>query len=183
MRSLMSTSSNFVIFISVSKGGCDELVHHLETVVGAQPNCLESHRLDFFFSARTTFRRLRSLLAVIVVRLIFGTKIGIIFQIITRNSKNLQKSCKFSELSSLYTLNNYKSCVTNWLNLLLWMSIINMTFPCPFLHPSNNPNSAKNEQIRRIRDGSDDPLSKGNGITQWEIRNRPRFSLLGKRPV
>ena len=106
MRSLMSTSSNLVIFISVSKGGYDALVHHLETVVGAQPNCLESHRLDFFFSARTTFRRLRSLLAVIVVRLIFGTKIGIIFQIITRNSKNLQKSCKFSELSSLYTLNN-----------------------------------------------------------------------------
>ena len=106
MRSLMSTSSNFVIFISVSKGGCDVFVHHLETVVGAQPNCLESHRLDFFFSARTTFRRLRSLFAVIVVRLIFGTKIRNLFQITPRNSKNLQKSCKFSELSSLYTLYN-----------------------------------------------------------------------------
>ena len=106
MRSLMSTSSNLVIFMSVSKGGCDALVHHLETVVGAQPNCLESHRLDFFFSARTTFRRLRSLFAVIVVRLIFGTKIRNLFQITPRNSKNLQKSFKFSELSSLYTLYN-----------------------------------------------------------------------------
>jgi hypothetical protein len=31
--------------------------------------------LDFFFSARTTFRRLRSLLLAIVVIRIFGTKI------------------------------------------------------------------------------------------------------------
>ena len=52
-----------------------------EFVVGAQPNCFESHKLDFFFSTRTTFRRLRSLFAAIVVRIIFGTKIGILFLI------------------------------------------------------------------------------------------------------
>ena len=61
----MSTPSSFVIFISISNGGCDELVHHLDTVVGEQPNSLDNHRLDFFFSANITFKRLRSLLLAI----------------------------------------------------------------------------------------------------------------------
>ena len=75
IKSIISTSSSFAVFISISNGGCDELVHHFETVVGAHPNSLDSQRLDFFFSARTTFRRLRSLLLAIVVIRIFATKL------------------------------------------------------------------------------------------------------------
>jgi len=60
--------------MSVSNGGCDEFVHHFETVVGAHPNYLDSQRLVFFFSANITFRRLRSLLFVIAVRIIICHK-------------------------------------------------------------------------------------------------------------
>ena len=59
----------------LSNGGCDELVHHLETVVGAHPNCFDSQRLDFFFSASITFRRFRSLLLAITICLLFAHKV------------------------------------------------------------------------------------------------------------
>ena len=91
IKSIISTSSNFAVFISISNGGCDELVHHFETVVGAQPNSLDSQRLDFFFSARTTFRRLRSLLLAIVVIRIFGTKIQFLGD---NQAQEPIKSCK-----------------------------------------------------------------------------------------
>ena len=91
IKSIISTSSNFAVFISISNGGCDELVHHFETVVGAHPSCLDNQRLDFFFSARITFRRLRSLLLAIVVIWIFGTKI----QFLGENKvRKPIKSCK-----------------------------------------------------------------------------------------
>jgi len=91
IKSIISTSSSFAVFISISSGGCDELVHHFETVVGAHPNSLESQRLDFFFSARTTFRRLRSLLLAIVVIRIFGTKIQFLGD---NQARKPIKSCK-----------------------------------------------------------------------------------------
>ena len=91
IKSIISTSSSFAVFISISSGGCDELVHHFETVVGAHPNSLDSQRLVFFFSARITFRRLRSLLLAIVVIWIFGTKI----QFLGENKvRKPIKSCK-----------------------------------------------------------------------------------------
>ena len=107
----MSTLSSLVIFNNVSNGGCDELVHHFETVVGAQPSCLESQRLDFFFSANITFSRLRSLFAAIVVRLIFGTKIHIIIYIKDKIHKKVSKMWDFSEFNSLYMLKIAKSSV------------------------------------------------------------------------
>lgn len=67
IKSYNSTFSNFVIRKCISNGGCDELAHHFNTVVGAHPNCLDSQRLDFFFSARITFKRLRSLLFDIMI--------------------------------------------------------------------------------------------------------------------
>ena len=79
----MSTSSSLVIFNKVSNGGCDELVHHLDTVVGAHPSCLESQRLDFFFSTNITFSLLRSFFAAIVFRLIIGPKIHNIIIIVS----------------------------------------------------------------------------------------------------
>jgi len=86
----MSTSSSFVIFNSVSNGGCDELVHHFDTVVGEQPNSLDSQRLDFFFSANITFKRLRSLLAAISYYYIIATKLNILFDITVKNLNNLR---------------------------------------------------------------------------------------------
>ena len=91
IKSIISTSSNFAVFISISNGGCDELVHHFETVVGAHPNSLDSQRLVFFFSARITFRRLRSLLLAIVVIWIFGTKIQFLGE---NKARKPIKSCK-----------------------------------------------------------------------------------------
>lgn len=41
-----------------SKGGCDVLVHHFETVEGFTPNSSANHLLDFFFSISTVFNRL-----------------------------------------------------------------------------------------------------------------------------
>lgn len=121
MSSLMSTSSSLVIFNKVSNGGCDELVHHLDTVVGAHPSCLESQRLDFFFSTNITFSLLRSFFAAIVFRLIFGTKIHINIKIKDRIFKKVSKSCDFSEFHSLYMLKIDKSCVKKWLNRTLWV--------------------------------------------------------------
>ena len=60
-NSFNSTSRSFEILMYVSIGGWHALVHHLETVVGAHPNCSASHLLVLFFSARTTFIRLMSL--------------------------------------------------------------------------------------------------------------------------
>ena len=91
IKSIISTSSSFAVFISISNGGCDELVHHFDTVVGAHPSCLDNQRLDFFFSARTTFRRLRSLLLAIVVIRIFGTKIQFLGD---NQAQKPIKSCK-----------------------------------------------------------------------------------------
>ena len=102
IKSIISTSSNFAVFISISNGGCDELVHHFETVVGAHPSCLDNQRLDFFFSARTTFRRLRSLLLAIVVIRIFGTKLHNLCE--KRESYPIKnaKTRDFSEFRSFY---------------------------------------------------------------------------------
>ena len=108
----MSTSSSLVIFNNVSNGGCDELVHHFETVVGAQPSCLESQRFDFFFSTNITFSRLRSFFSAIVFRLIFATKIHIIIYIKDKNHKKVSKMWDFNEFNSLYMLKIAKSCVT-----------------------------------------------------------------------
>ena len=83
-------SSNLVIFNSISNGGCEEFVHHLETVVGEQPNSLDSHRLDFFFSTSITFKRLRSLFAAISYYYIIATKIQIKFDIKAKNLNNLR---------------------------------------------------------------------------------------------
>ena len=101
-RSFRSISSSRVIFISISNGGCEELVHHLETVVGAQPNCLESQRLDFFFSANITFRRLRSLLLAIVVIRIFGTKLQNLCEKKETCPIKNAKISDFSEFHSFY---------------------------------------------------------------------------------
>ena len=101
-RSFSSTSSNLVIFISISNGGCDEFVHHLETVVGEQPNSLDSQRLDFFFSTSITFKRLRSLLAAISYYFIIATKIYILFDITTKilnNLRNLMNLVHFTDVN------------------------------------------------------------------------------------
>ena len=76
--------------ITINKRGCDEFVHHLDTVVGEQPNSLDSQRLDFFFSANITFKRLRSLLAAISYYYIIATKLNILFDITTKNLNNLR---------------------------------------------------------------------------------------------
>ena len=62
-----------------------------ETVVGAQPSCLESQRLDFFFSTNITFSLLRSFFSAIVFRLIIATKIHIIIYIKDKNHKKVSK--------------------------------------------------------------------------------------------
>ena len=55
--SLISTSRSSAILTKVSIGGWQALVHHLLTVVGAQPNCSDNHLLVLFLSASTTFIR------------------------------------------------------------------------------------------------------------------------------
>ena len=59
-RSVSSTSSSFEFLMYVSIGGWHALVHHLETVVGAQSNCSANHLFVFWFSAKTTLIRLFS---------------------------------------------------------------------------------------------------------------------------
>lgn len=51
---------DFHHFRTISKLGCDEFVHHFETVVGLTPNCSHSHLFVFFFSANNIFSRLIS---------------------------------------------------------------------------------------------------------------------------
>lgn len=41
--------NNLDMPIIVSKGGCDVLVHHFETVEGFTPNCSDNHLLVFSF--------------------------------------------------------------------------------------------------------------------------------------
>ena len=55
--SLISTSRSSAILTKVSIGGWQALVHHLLTVVGAQPNCSDNHLLVLFLSTSTTFIR------------------------------------------------------------------------------------------------------------------------------
>ena len=68
------------------------MVHHFDTVVGAHPNCLDSQRLDIFFSTSTTFKRLRSLLATILHILINATKLQNSSQNKDKSYKKVQKS-------------------------------------------------------------------------------------------
>ena len=52
--------SSFEILANVSMSGCDEFVHHLETVDGLTPSSSDSHLLVFFCSTNTIFRRFTS---------------------------------------------------------------------------------------------------------------------------
>lgn len=53
--SFTSTSNNLAILTRLAKSGCEELVHHFETVEGLIFNCSDSHLLVLFFSTNTTF--------------------------------------------------------------------------------------------------------------------------------
>ena len=53
--------NNLDILIMASNGGCDVLVHHLETVEGFTFNCSANHLLVFFFSTSTIFKRFKSI--------------------------------------------------------------------------------------------------------------------------
>ena len=68
-------SSRLAIFSIDSNDGCEELVHHFETVVGAQPNCSANHLLVFFFSAKITFKRFKSLASSMLILYYYGAKI------------------------------------------------------------------------------------------------------------
>ena len=82
------------------------MVHHFDTVVGAHPSCLDSQRLDFFFSANITFRRLRSLLLAIVIIRIFATKLhNLCEKKETYPIKNAKRS-DLSEFHSFYVQKN-----------------------------------------------------------------------------
>ena len=63
--SFKSTFSSSAIFIKFAKSGWHVFVHHLETVPWSLPNCSANHLFVIFFSARTTFSRLRSLFSII----------------------------------------------------------------------------------------------------------------------
>ena len=67
----MPTSSSLEILARVSMSGCDEFVHHLETVEGFTPNSSDSHLLVFFCSTNTNFKRLISCIFSV---LLFGCK-------------------------------------------------------------------------------------------------------------
>ena len=54
------TSNSFEILAKVSMSGCEELVHHLETVDGLTPSSSDNHLLVFFCSTNTNFRRFTS---------------------------------------------------------------------------------------------------------------------------
>lgn len=68
-------SSRLAIFSIDSNDGCEELVHHFETVVGAQPNCSANHLLVFFFSAKITFKRFKPLASSMLILYYYGAKI------------------------------------------------------------------------------------------------------------
>ena len=57
INSFISTSSKSEILSKLLRSGCDELVHHFETVDGFTPNCSANHLLVRFFSTKTTFMR------------------------------------------------------------------------------------------------------------------------------
>ena len=57
---LLTSFNSFEILAKVSISGCEELVHHLETVDGLTPSFSDSHLLVFFCSTNTNFRRLTS---------------------------------------------------------------------------------------------------------------------------
>lgn len=58
--SFTSTSNSLAILIRLAKSGCDEFVHHFETVDGLIFNCSDSHLLVLFFSTNTIFSLLIS---------------------------------------------------------------------------------------------------------------------------
>lgn len=57
---LMSIFNRSVIFSTVAKSGCDEFVHHFDTVEGFTPNSSANHLLVFFFSTSINFKRFMS---------------------------------------------------------------------------------------------------------------------------
>ena len=60
MSSLMSIFNRSVIFSTVAKSGCEEFVHHFDTVEGFTPNSSASHLLVCFFSTSINFKLLLS---------------------------------------------------------------------------------------------------------------------------
>ena len=66
--SFTSTSSNLAILTRLAKSGCEELVHHFETVEGLIFNCSDSHLLVLFFSTNTIFSLLISFISTFSLR-------------------------------------------------------------------------------------------------------------------
>ena len=66
INSFISTPSKSEILSKLLRSGCDELVHHFETVDGFTPNCSASHLLVRFFSTKTTFMRFISSITLFV---------------------------------------------------------------------------------------------------------------------
>ena len=64
---------SLAIFVRGSMSGCEELVHHLETVDGLTPSSSDNHLLVFFCSTNTNFRRFTSC---ITFDLLFGCKVS-----------------------------------------------------------------------------------------------------------
>ena len=72
----MSTPSKSEILSKLLRSGCDELVHHFETVDGFTPNCSANHLLVHFFSTKTTLMRFISSITLFLV-----TKLVILFHV------------------------------------------------------------------------------------------------------
>ena len=66
INSFISTPSKSEILSKLLRSGCDELVHHFETVDGFTPNCSANHLLVRFFSTKTTFMRFISSITLFV---------------------------------------------------------------------------------------------------------------------
>ena len=66
INSFISTPSKSEIFSKLLRSGCDEFVHHFDTVDGFTPNCSASHLLVRFFSTKTTFMRFISSITLFV---------------------------------------------------------------------------------------------------------------------
>lgn len=66
INSFISTPSKSEILSKLLRSGCDELVHHFETVDGFTPNCSANHLLVRFFSTKTTFMRFISSISLFV---------------------------------------------------------------------------------------------------------------------
>ena len=71
INSFISTSNKSAIFSRLGKSGCDEFVHHLETVDGVTPIWSDSHLLVRFFSTSTSLIRFTSS----IIRRFIGTKV------------------------------------------------------------------------------------------------------------